>query len=257
MVGSGWSRYLAGFHDANPAITEQALGRSHHPGLGTPYDWMAAAVPDPAGDVIDLACGSCPLHPLLRFHSYLGVDTSEAELEVALGKGRGPVHRGDVTDLPVAAQSVDTVVMSMALMLVPVPATLAEVSRVLRPGGVFVAMLPARWPLRVRDLLPGLAVGVTLFGPGSMPQTLGPRRVRRELERRGLTVTSLQRQRFAFPVRSEADAALAVRALYTPRRRDAQRRAATWLLSRLPGRVELPVPLLLVVARASVDAAGR
>lgn len=249
MDDSGWSRYLAGFHDVNPAITERALGRSHHPRLGRPYDWMAAAVPDPAGDVIDLACGSCPLHPVLRFDSYLGVDTSEAELAVARGMGRGPVHRGDVTDLPLAAQSVDTVVMSMALMLVPVAATLAEIRRVLRPGGKFVAMLPATWPLRPRDLLPGLAVSATLLGPGSMPQTLRPRRVRRELEACGLTVTSLQRERFAFAVRSEADAALAVRALYTPGRRDAQRRVATWLLSRLPGRVELPVPLLRVVAR--------
>lgn len=252
MTDLDWNAYIARFHDAHPGITEEGLGHARHPRLGTPHEWLVAALPGDCGDVVDLACGSCPMQPLLGYRTYLGVDRNAAELDAARAAGRGPVLQGDVTDLPLPDASADTVVMSMALMLVPVAATLGEVSRVLRPGGVFAAMVPAMWPAAVGDLPAVAALSAALVGPGSMPRTLSAKALQAHLREAGLEPVSVERQRFPFPIRSADDARLAVSSLYTPGRSAGQlRRAEQWLtwLAALPGRTELPVPLLRVVAR--------
>jgi demethylmenaquinone methyltransferase/2-methoxy-6-polyprenyl-1,4-benzoquinol methylase len=65
-------------------------------------------------------------------------DASEPMLARATSNGH-PTIRGDVRALPIAAESVDAVVSVDAIHHLPdVPGVLAEVHRVLRPGGVFV-----------------------------------------------------------------------------------------------------------------------
>ncbi len=248
MDGQGWQRYLADYHGANAGITEAALEHARHDRHGTAYDWLAAAVPRPAGDVVDLACGSCPTQPRLDYRSYLGIDSSPAEVAAAGAAGRGPVRVGDVTDLQLPDATADTVIISMALMLLPLQETLAEVARVLRPGGTLAAIVPATWPLRPPDLVPLGVLVVCLGGPGSMPHQLGSRRLGRATAAAGLSVRSLARERFPFPLATPADADLAVRALYTPGRSDRQRRRAAAALVRLPSSMQLPVPLLRLVA---------
>ncbi|MDZ7576910.1 MAG: methyltransferase domain-containing protein [Candidatus Nanopelagicales bacterium] len=254
MASFDWSAYVADFHRDHPGITEAALRHARHPVHGTAYEWLASAVPDPAGDVLDLASGSCPMQEHLNARGYIAVDASPAEAAAATASGRGPVRVGDVTDLELPDACVDTVVMSMALMLVPVRRTLAQVARVLRPGGTFAAMVPTWWPLHARDL-PSIAVlSLALRGPGSMPQQLSGRRLSAELGRAGLTVVSVARERFPFAVSTREDAQLAVASLYTPGRSPAQlRRAETWL-ARLPGRVELPVPLMRIAGTRPTSA---
>lgn len=242
-----WSDYVAQYHAAHPGITEVALHHARHPELGTAHQWLAAAVPH-SGLVLDIGAGSCPVQPHLPARSYMGVDRSHAELAAAVRLGRGPVQVGDAVALPVASASVDCVVVSMALMLMPLSQTLAEVRRVLRPGGAFVALLPATGPVRASDLLPGLLLSLALRGPGSMPTTLSPRRLRHALPQAGLRVTAIERRRFPFPVATAQDAELAVSSLYTPGRSDRQRTRAKSILAALPGRTELPVPLLRVTA---------
>lgn len=252
MSDIDWDAYVADYHDHHPGITEVGLGHARHPTVGTPHEWLAAALPDEVGDVVDLACGSCPLQPMLNYRTYLGIDRNAAELAAATAHGRGPVRLGDVTALDLPEASADTVVMSMALMLVPVEATLAEVARVLRPGGVFAAMVPAMWPAALVDVPAVVALSAALRGPGSMPRQLGAKQLENDLIDAGLSSVTFTRQRFPFPVASADDARLAVTSLYTPGRSAAQlRRAERWLtnLAVAPVRTELPVPLLRVTAR--------
>jgi SAM-dependent methyltransferase len=247
-----WASYLAQFHADRPGITEQAFRHAIHPEIGTPYAWLTAALPNPPGAVLDIACGNAAVLPWLTGHDrYLGVDSSPAEIAQARAQQRGPVTLGDASSLPVPDTSVDTVVSSMGLMLVrPIQAAVAELARVLRPGGTVVLLLPAIWPVLPRDLALGAALALPLPGPGSMPTQVGPRRIRRLLGDTGLTVADLSRRRFPFPLATAEHAALAVRSLYTPGRTTDQVRRAEHALARhaRPG-AELPVPLMRVVAR--------
>lgn len=144
MARVDWQAYLRTFHAERAGITEAVLEHvADHVGA-TPYDW--AAEPVRAGTVVDLACGSAPMASRLRHCRYVGMDLSSAELVAAAARGL-PVARAQATRLPLADASVDAVVMSMALMLLPVQETLREVRRVLRPGGVFVATVPHHRPM--------------------------------------------------------------------------------------------------------------
>jgi hypothetical protein len=110
-------------------------------------------------------------------------------------------------------------------------------------------LLPSVRPLRIGDVPILLALSVPLRGPGAMPQRVTARRIRREMAGVGLTVETVRTHRFAFPLRSPADAQLAVRALYTPDRHEDQILAAQAALARRVGpHAELPVPLMLIVA---------
>ena len=162
-----WSAYVAAFHAERSGITEDVLEHAFDDDHRTPYDWAASVlVGVPAGSrVLDLACGSAPMQPRLDAHRYLGVDASAGELQRARAADR-PVAQADATRLPLAGSSVDAVVMSMALMLVPLEVTLREVARVLRPGGVFVATVPHKRPMPASDWLRYARLCVALRHPG-------------------------------------------------------------------------------------------
>lgn len=253
MTGrSGWARYLQQFHAERPGITEQAFRHATDERFGTPYQWLADDLPSAPGVVLDVACGNAALLPWLRGHDrYLGVDRSHAEVEHARRAGRGPVLRGDARRLPVPDASVDTVVSSMGLMLVqPLEHALAEMARVLRPGGSLALLLPSTWPIRAGDVALGLALSLRLHGPGSMPQQVTVARLQRAMSSVGMSVVRATRHRFPFALHDHEHARLAVRSLYTPGRSPRQLARAESLLAQHSGDgVELPVPLLRVLAR--------
>jgi len=247
-----WDDYLTAYHSARPGITETALEHARDPQVGTAYDWLVDALPAHPGRVLDVASGNAALQPVLPAHeAYLGVDLSEAELACGRSRGRGPLVRGDARALPVPDASVDTVVSSMGLMLVrPLAPATEEIARVLRPGGTVAILLPAVRPLRARDLPALLALSWPLRGPGAMPQRVSARGITRELTQVGLTNVEIRTHRFGFPLRTPADARLAVQALYTPGRTATQLLTAeAALVRRLGPHSELPVPLMRVVAR--------
>jgi ubiquinone/menaquinone biosynthesis C-methylase UbiE len=259
--------YLAGFHARNPGISEDVLGRARSGDL-TPYLWLARAVSGPR--VLDLASGSGVMAETLagqsgqrttRPHSeprpapwVVGLDLSAAELAETRKRGRRhPLVRADAATLPFADASFDAVVSSAGLMVVGrITQVLDEIARVLRPGGVLAATVASAVPLRPQDmrfLAPLTArLRTTPQFPGGGEMT----GLTSSLEKSGFRVLEDARERFGFPVRTEADARLLTRALYLPGTSDRRRElAAVWLAERAAAQddgLEIAVPVRRVVA---------
>jgi len=116
--------------------------------LGRDAAWkrsLVASLPDlPSPSCVDLACGTGDVAFLLaeRYPDgvVIGVDLSGPMLAIAQGRNRFPIvrfERGDLCALPFPDGSVDVVTGSYALRNAPdLRESLAEVHRVLKPGGV-------------------------------------------------------------------------------------------------------------------------
>jgi ubiquinone/menaquinone biosynthesis C-methylase UbiE len=124
----------------------------------------------PPARVIDLGCGSGAFTALLAGRGYdsFGLDISARLIE--LGRRKHPeigFVTGDIERLPFPAASFDGVLLSGVVHHFPDPrACAAEVFRVLRPGGRFMAfdpnrMNPAMWLYRDRSSPFYSPVGVT------------------------------------------------------------------------------------------------
>ncbi len=92
--------------------------------------------------VLDLCCGQGALTAMLQEAGAktAGLDFSSEMLALAKVNAPGAeLHQGDAGSLPFADESFDLVVCNFGMMHLPdQPKALAEVSRVLRPGGAFV-----------------------------------------------------------------------------------------------------------------------
>ena len=105
----------------------------------------------PGGIALDVGCGPGSVTASLA-HAVgpdglaLGVDISEPMLARAVRAETGPqigFLRADAQRLPLRAETVDAVVSIAVLQLIPDPtAALAEMARVLRPGGRLSVMVP-------------------------------------------------------------------------------------------------------------------
>jgi SAM-dependent methyltransferase len=248
MSVSEWPEYVARFHAQHAGITEQVLGQAGISGRDA-YDWLGQAVPAGA-TVLDLACGSAPVWTRLQDQAYVGVDISDAELAIARRRGARHLLHATAQALPIADGSIDVVTCAMGLqILTPLPETLAEIHRVLRPGGRFIATVPARRPLTVADLavLTGLlaALGRALVYPNDRPLAAADS----ALAAAGLRLTADQYLRFCYPLRTRADADLFLASLYLPglpRRRSQVARAYLRALARV--RTGLPIPIRRLIA---------
>jgi SAM-dependent methyltransferase len=237
-----WPEFLDDYHDKNPSITEELLQRC----TDDPYGWLMEAAPTPTGTLLDLACGSAPLFGRRESRGYIGVDFSIAELRVASRRGVGPLVRADAGRLPLADASVDVAVCSMALqILTPLPVVLGEVARVLRPGGLLVAMIPVSAPLTVGDRL---RYGQILLGLRRSRLGYANPGVPRTLLRSGWTIESQQARRFAYPIQTPADGRRLVQSLYLPGSSTARQQTTAEQVSRWLG-TEIGIPLLRLVAR--------
>lgn len=245
-IDDGWDRYLATFHRERPGITDAVLGCARAADGRDPYDWLADSLPV-RGVVVDVACGSGPLVTRLAAR-WFGLDRSPAELNRAATAAPGRAVRADAAAAPLCDGAADAVACSMALMLFDHPhAALAEMTRLLRPGGRLAALVPATGPLTARDraryvrLLAALRLRRLPFRhPGVLDD--GALLVRAEL-----TVVTSERRRFAYPITSPDAARLWLRSLYLPgvdasRWRAALRVAEHWVGS------DIGLPLRRVVA---------
>lgn len=244
-----WSTFLAEYHAQRPGVTEDLLGRAHNSAGADPYAWLlegiAAGVP-----VVDLACGSGPLRAR-RDDPWIGVDRSGAELARAQQAGAVGLVRADAAALPFRFAHAPVVACSMALMLLaPSDVVLAEIRRVLAPGGTLHAIMPTVRPLTVRDRLRFLALYATLRMPAQLPATQFRRRPRLTLRRAGFVVEREDVDRFAYPITDDATADLLVDALYLPgatpaRLAAAKQRVRTWIGT------DIGLPLRRIVARSA------
>jgi SAM-dependent methyltransferase len=144
---------LTTFHATYAGGASRVFGRGTLPGGVSSYEWLTGLLdPRRHRTIVDLACGDGFLLEMIREQQgadarLVGVDISRAELDLA-ARRLGPDVRllqADAASTGIPAASQDAVVSHMALMLMQdVAAVLAEVARVLRPGGLFATVVGRR-----------------------------------------------------------------------------------------------------------------
>lgn len=245
-----WRTYLSAFHEERPGITEEILAASKSAGQN-PYEWLLELIPQGA-NLLDLACGSAPLLRAGWTGPWVGVDRSPAELDGARANGGDSVVAAEADDLPFDDGSFAAVACSMALMLLdPLDDCLAELARVLGPGGIVAVLLPGG---------PGPLTGNDIWRWGRLLVAL--RRTRFEypnhrivhhldetVRRHGLAVLTEDHRRFAYPVGSRGAADRFVESLYLPGVPPARARAARRVADLWVGR-EIGIPLRRVLMAA-------
>ena len=250
-----WREYLAAFHTDRAGVVEAVLSRSYSDDHShSPYRWLARAVSEPSQLVLDLACGSGPMSRELARpgRTVIGLDVSAAELALAAERGPGPWVRGDALALPFADGSVDAVTSSIGLVVAtPLDQVVAEISRVLRPGGVLAAMAPALRPLGRRDVSLLSRLNAKLRTKPQFPGPVEMTGSTKTLRAHGMRRVEDARERYGFTVTDRADAELVLSALYLPQTRGSRIEAAVELLeSRVHkrGPVEVAIPMRRLVA---------
>ena len=247
-----WQDYLDTFHGQRPGVTEDLLRRVLDDRGRTPYDWLVEGSEGSDEEhVVDLACGSAPLCGRLGGR-YTALDRSGQELELA--RRRCPDRRFVIADAAELVDLVDddvtTVVCSMSLQLLqPLDAVLDAVAAVLVPGGVLVATMPDRRPLRPRDQAVWLVVLAVLGSRLPYPNDAQLRRLPQLLRAAGLRPVHDERRRFDLPLADRGDAERLIASLYLPGVSQRRQRAAVRALTRLTGSGRgLGLPLRRIVA---------
>ncbi|MEV4352438.1 methyltransferase domain-containing protein [Actinoplanes sp. NPDC049596] len=158
--------------------------------------WLAAAraalippAPRKGAILLDAGCGGGLLAPHLvgKGYRHIGVDLRRSGLEQAAARGMTPVL-GDVLALPLATGSADVVAAGEILEHVTdLPAAVAELARVLRPGGLLVLDTVNTGVLsRFVTVTLGEWIGVAPVGLHDPALFVDPRRLIAEFASRGV-----------------------------------------------------------------------
>ena len=242
---------LRWFGSRGPGAVEDVLSRAYG-GERTPYEWLARSVSTSATTVLDLACGAGAMIDRLARpgRTVIGLDRSEAELVEAQHRGRGPLVLGHASYLPFADNSFDAVVSSLGIAVVADrPRLLSEVSRVLRPGGVFAALTPSLRPANTKDvrLITRLAhlLRVTPLLPG-----ITEFRARDALLAAGLTKAEDRRAKYYVEVADKEGAERLFAGLRGATTRERTKAAVDFLVARAEesGAVQVPLPMRRLIA---------
>ncbi|HJL47482.1 MAG TPA: class I SAM-dependent methyltransferase, partial [Polyangiaceae bacterium LLY-WYZ-15_(1-7)] len=144
-------RYLRRFHARRPGATERSIGLGRTRAGQSSYDLLLEHVDGP-GAALDVGCGDGGLLARLRARDpdrpCAGCDLSEAELAAArarLGDGV-PLAQARGQALPHPSGSFPWVLSHLALMLMPLEASLRELRRVVTEGGTLLAVVQSELP---------------------------------------------------------------------------------------------------------------
>ncbi|MEU8815969.1 methyltransferase domain-containing protein [Actinoplanes sp. NPDC048796] len=181
----------------DPRQYDDLAGEWWRPGGGFELlHWLAAAraslIPPAVKEgavLVDAGCGGGLLAPHLAGKGYrhVGVDLRVSGLALAAQRGVTPV-RGDVLALPLATGSADVVAAGEILEHVTdLPAAVAELSRVLRPGGLLVLDTVNSGALsRFVTVTLGEWIGVAPIGLHDPALFVDPRRLTAEFASHGV-----------------------------------------------------------------------
>jgi SAM-dependent methyltransferase len=109
---------------------------------------LTRVAPSLCGTVLDIGCGQMPYKPLIlsapsRANRYLGLDLAFSKYYLY-----APDLTWDGRTIPLPDSSIDCALATEVLEHCPEPSmVLSEVSRVLKPSGLFFATVPFLWPL--------------------------------------------------------------------------------------------------------------
>ncbi|MGD7788520.1 class I SAM-dependent methyltransferase [Propionibacteriaceae bacterium Y1700] len=217
----------------SPEAVATVLSRAHAGGH-TPYDWLVRGVGKRARTVLDLSVDAGGAR------SHLAADGRDVTcLSAAALSGRLPQENG----------SVDAVTSVLGVTSRPdLPHALKEIARVLRPGGVLVALAPAMFPVSPADLQ---EVGLLVRHLKIRDTGLSRDHTVAALPAAALRKVEHRRERYAFTVADRADARALLSAIPF-RSLDGTRLAAgvEHLVARIASRgpVTMPVPIRRLVA---------
>ncbi len=143
--------YQQEFYDHHPGITEGLIGKLRTAGGQTSYEVLMAALPAAGGaTLLDLACGAGLLTVLCRqavgpAGRVVAVDFNPSQVALARRRARAPnvgFRCESAAALSLPTGSMDAVLCHLALMLMrPIEPIVAELARVLRPGGRLAAVV--------------------------------------------------------------------------------------------------------------------
>lgn len=247
-----WATYLADFHAERPGVTEEVLSRATAGGSNV-YQWLARAVSQNTDVILDIGCGSGRMSRELARdgRTVIGLDMSAAELSQAAERSPGPWVLADARRLPFEDASMDAVTSSMGLAVIrPMTTLIAEIARVLRPGGVLAVTMPTTRPLRLADIRVAARITQILR---STPRLPGVRELALDkvLDLNGLRRVENARERYRYPIHDREDAERLIWALYLPTSAPERlAKAAEYLIKQSDnGRtVEVPIPMRRLVA---------
>lgn len=129
-------RLVAGEHPHARIVHPQWLAITAQCGV------IKQAAADAHGVLVDVGCGQKPFASMFRDHvsAYIGID--DPTTAEPLGGSKADVL-GTVEQLPLRSASVDTVLVTEVLEHLPEPAlALAELHRLLKPGGLLIVTTP-------------------------------------------------------------------------------------------------------------------
>jgi 2-polyprenyl-3-methyl-5-hydroxy-6-metoxy-1,4-benzoquinol methylase len=142
-----------GVHRLHPGLTEHSFGAARTKDGLSSYECLCNFMaPLPGMTVIDLACGNGVMCEILSARvgphgQVIGIDLNEAELKMASNRIQSErnIHlfQESADQLSIHNASADMVVCHMAFMLLtPLKSVVSEISRVLKSGATFGAVIP-------------------------------------------------------------------------------------------------------------------